>query len=166
MKPIKLVLISVAVLLLSLVFILSCDTTKAEDPTEEDIQKLGAAMAVAIGDLTFGVDEPGVTFTSESEEEGSVIFSGYTNNGITINGMLTMRISGSGDTASFAISGTLNFTGPSAPVESLAFNFTISINASDPQNPVITVSGTFSIDGTVFNASGIEDMFMAFFPFS
>ena len=167
MKPIKLVLISVAVLLLSLVFILSCDTTKAEDPTEEDIQKLGAAMDIAFSSWDEGEPPPGITLTGDPDTPGGVTitFTNYTNAGVTVNGSLTMSMTSTATSVTMNISGTLNFTGAGAPAGSVGFNVTISIDMSDPDpnNWVISISGTFSIDGTTFNATGIENMVLFYF---
>jgi hypothetical protein len=168
MRKLKLVIIGVLVLMTALfVVFIGCENG-APDPTQEDLDKLGGAMAIALGDIEFGYDEPGVAFTGDpySSEGGTVTFTDYENSsysGILVNGSMNMKISGSGDTFSVILSGTLTFSGSGAPVQSIGFNMTITVDISDPYNPVITVSGTFSIDGEEFNASGIGELVMDYF---
>jgi len=171
MKRLKLVVIGLAVIFISLAFVLSCENG-AVDPTEQDLETLGEAMFYAFDGIEYGVDEPGVTFSGDDPtvpEGMTITFSNYTYLGVTINGSMNIKATVSGTYPYFTaitatVSGTLNFSGPGAPADSVAFNFTISVDFSDPYNPVITVSGTFTIDGTEFNASGIGSMALDFLP--
>jgi hypothetical protein len=175
MKPIKLVLIGVVVAIFAFVFVLSCDTTKVKDPTQQDLEKLGSAMYYAFYDIEYGYDEEGVTFSGDDPtvpEGMTIIFAGYTYMGVTVNGSVNIKAEISGVYPNITgmnatISGTLNFSGPGAPADSVAFNLTMAVDMpdSDPNNWTITVSGTFSIDGTKFNASGIGNMVLPYLPF-
>jgi hypothetical protein len=169
MRKLKVAIIGVLVVFTALfVVFIGCENG-APDPTQEDLNKLGAAMGIALGDINFGYDETGVAFTGDpySSEGGTVTFTDYENpfySGIIVNGTLNIKMSVSGNTFSATASGSLTFTGAGAPVGSVGFNFTINIDFTDPYNPVITVSGTFSIDGTEFNASGIGNLFYYYLP--
>jgi hypothetical protein len=162
MRKLKLVIIGVLVVMTALfVVFIGCDNESAPDPTQEDLEKLGAAMGIAF-DFDFESPPAGITLSGNpmSEEGGTITFDNYVSGGVTVNGSLTMSAEQTGDyTATITITGTITFSGAGAPVETLGFNMTIAVDFTDYYNPEFTISGTFSIDGEDFNASGLVEMF-------
>ena len=167
MRKLKLVIIGVLVVMTALfVVFIGCENG-APDPTQEDLDKLDAAMAIVFGEV-FGDELPeGVEMTgddpfAEGGGTGTITFTDYESSyypGIIVNGSVTMSSEQTGEyTGTITITGTLTFSGASAPVESVGFNLTITIDMSSG-DPEITISGTFSIDGEDFNAAGLVEMF-------
>ena len=170
MRKLKLVIIGALVMLTALfVVFIGCENA-APDPTQEDLDKLGAAMGIAFGELEdFESPPSGVTVSGDPYYDpngGTITFTDYENStysGIIVNGSLNLKISASGDIITATITGTLTFTGTGAPAGTVSFDMTITIDVSDYYNPVVTASGTFSIDGEEFNASGIGDVILYYF---
>jgi hypothetical protein len=168
MKPIKLAIVAFTVITISLVGFIGCENG-APDPSDEDLEKLGSAMEIAIGDVDFDYPPAGVTISGDPYYDpngGTITFTNYVNPnfpGITVNGSLFMKITAAGNTASVTVSGTITFSGTGAPAQSIGFDMTINLDFTDPYNPVITVSGTFSIDGNEFSAAGIGDLFWYYY---
>ena len=136
----------------------SCTTESFEQLTEEDMATLQAAMGVGFGELMeLGEEDPLPSGITSEATEGfmTLTFTNYTNPsypGITVNGSLTMSISGDENTFIITLTGNLTFTGTGAPVNTLGFNITIT--TTDPfGTPTVTISGYIAMDGTKYDAS-------------
>jgi hypothetical protein len=165
MRLMKTGVIVFAVVFISLALFFSCDNgTKGVDPTEADIQKFVEAMSI-FGFVLGDGELPCINF-SESEpwdpEGGTITFTGCEFDGVTVNGSVNLKMAYNAPIFSITLSGTLNFSGAGAPASSMAFNFTLTLDESSYPYE-IAMSGTVTIDGTVFNASGFLDEFYNFF---
>jgi len=161
MKPMRFVLIGITVVLFSFLFVLSCDNaTEGEDATAEDIAKFVEVMSI----FDWGETTPECVTESESETQASLTFTNCEFDGVIVNGTVTMAFSGTETQASITFTGTLNFTGAGAPASSVSFNFTLTIDMSSyPYS--FAMSGTVTIDGTVFNASGFMNDFLNYYAY-
>ena len=166
MKKMRFVLIAFIVAVFSLVAVLSCDTSEGKDPTEADIAKFVEIMTF-FGDVLEG-EPPCVDF--DEGETATSYWETYTFNdcdfeGIGISGSMTLTgtmVSETQFTLNF--SGTLNFTGEGAPASSVSFDFTITITGSYPDFSY-AMSGTITIDGETFKASGFMDEFLTYYMY-
>jgi len=157
----RFVLIAFIVAMFSLVVVLSCDNSEAKDPTEADIQKFVEIMTF-IGDTMD--DPPACVDIEESETETSftetITFTDCDFEGIGVSGSLTLTGNMVSETqVTLNFSGTLNFTGEGAPASSVSFNFTLTITYPDS----VEMSGTITIDGETFKASGFMDEFLYYY---
>jgi hypothetical protein len=158
MKKTKKWFVVIGVVLVIVVFFLSCDNGAGlPQMTAEDEANLEAATEIAFGEIAESEIPPvGITF-GEDEDSMWVTFTDYENPsypGITVNGTVTMTISlPDENTMVITMSGTLTFTGTGAPVQTLTFNVTITLTDIQSVEPTATFSGHIEMDGTKFDAS-------------
>lgn len=168
MRLMKTGLIVFAVVFISLTLFLSCDNgTKAVDPTAADIQKF-VDIATFLGGIMEGEPPPCVTVSESSPydpEGGTMTFTNCDFECLIVDGSVNMKMAWNDPIFSMTLSGELNFSGTCAPASSISFDFTMTIDTSTGPDYSIAVSGTITIDGTVFNASGFLNEIYDMIPY-
>ena len=161
MKKILIICFVVAMLLIpAYVFASSCGSEGGVDPTAEDVEQFIEIMTLFTGVME-GDPPPCVTVsTSEPSdpEGGTITFNNCDFGGIIVNGSVNLKLTMNGDVISMSYSGSLTFSGTGAPAESVTFNMTLSIDTSaSTLEEALSASGTVTIDGTVYNATGFME---------
>ena len=160
MKKLFIICFVVAALLIpAYVFASSCEGEEGVDPTAEDIEQFTEIMMFVGGimDEVDFEDPPPCMVVSEDMTDTSIILSVTFNNcvfeGITIDGTITITITPTGEySGTITYTGSLTMSGPGAPCSSVSFNMTMTFTETS-----FSASGTVTIDGTTFKASGFAD---------
>jgi hypothetical protein len=154
-----------AFLIPAYVFAASCDSEEGIDPTEADIQQFTEIM-VFFGGIMEGEEPPPCATVTETETQTSLTMSVTFNNcdfeGIIVNGSFTLTLNMVSECVyTISYSGSVTMSGTGAPAESVAFNLTMTIDSCAATfEEGVSVSGTVTIDGTVFKASGfLEELY-------
>jgi hypothetical protein len=166
MKKTKKWLVVVGVIVVTLALFLSCDNGGgASQPSQGDIDNLGIAMGSAFEPITVTGDEEtlslistdgSVTITPGGTPQAptfTITWNNYTDpaTNVTINGTMTLSLSGDSSTLTVTMVGTL--TVGNAPITTVAFNVTITVDLTATTDGT-TISGTITIDGSEFDAAG------------
>jgi hypothetical protein len=161
MKKLSIICLVFALLLLpAYVFASSCGGEDAVDPAAEDIAQFVEIMSL-IGEA-MDEDPPPCVDQVEGDMSMSITFNSCDFEGVIVDGTVSLTASEGSTSASINFSGTLTFTGPGAPASSVAFNFTLTVDFSSyPYS--FAMSGTITIDDTVFNAAGFLNEFLYYY---
>lgn len=156
-KVVVISFIVVMFLIPAYLFSSSCGGEEGVDATEEDIQQFIEIMmmftSVMEGEPPACVD---MSTSSPSDPEGGTItFNNCDFGGVIVNGSVNLKMTSSGSIWSLSYSGSLTFSGPGAPAESITFNMTMNIDYSaSTLEEALSGSGTITIDGTTFKVEG------------
>ena len=153
-------LFAVVVVMISIVFVLSCDNMAGL--SEEDLENLEMVLGVAFYNYDAATEEwPTRGITGETADGFTVTWTDYVYETITVNGSLVITMSPETLTTGIAtVVGTLTFTGTGLPIETLKLDIIVSYDLGDMINPAsmsFVVSGTVTIDGTEHDASGLTN---------
>lgn len=152
-------LFTVVVVMISIVFVLSCDNMAGL--SEEDLENLEMVLGAAFYNYDAAIEEwPTRGITGMTADGFTVTWTDYVYGTITVNGSLVITMSPETLTTGTAmVVGTLTFTGTGLPIETLKLDITVSYDLADmdPANMSFVVSGTVTIDGTEHDAAGLTN---------